>query len=1409
MAFDQTTRNRLQKFVGDARGLLAKEFTRQLQNDYGMDPETGNVSELGTLTYLDDARMQTARLLRDTLEHYRASSPSGGSKEHLERIIREQSFTVFNRLCALRMAEARGILIESIGNGYNSKGFQLYSRLAGTSLGEIGDAYRGYLFSLFDEFAVDLAVLFDRFSSMGRPFPRESALLELLGKINDVEIEPLWAEDETIGWIYQYFNSKEERKKMRDESQAPRNSRELAVRNQFFTPRYVVEFLTDNTLGRIWYEMTQGNTALKDFCRYLVRRPNEIFLAKSEEAPDQKDPTDDLSQEELLKQPVYIQFRPLKDPRKIRMLDPACGSMHFGLYAFDLFERIYEEAWDMQSSGQWPEVRGQKEGSGLRLLTEDYSSKEEFLRDVPRLIIEHNIHGVDIDPLAVQIAGLSLWLRAQRTWKEQNVKPADRPQIRKANIVCAEPMPGEKDMLREFTATLKPRVLGQLLEIIFDKMKLAGEAGSLLKIEEEIEEAIEVAREAFNKELLRRKAGEQQGLFPQLEKPKQISLFDFADLPDKTQFWQTAEQQIFDSLRNYAENTGKQDSSIRRLFAEDTAKGFAFIDICRKRFDVVLMNPPFGLGPRSNFNWMKTAYQDGYVDIYAAFLVRGLSFSCGAVGAITSRSWLITKKLQRLRKNTILSRIHSLLDLGWPVMDDATVHSCASVIDKSQRKEHTISVFNRRFWKNKDDALSESVKFQLVDGTYLPDRSEIQELPQGELLYQLPSSLLSLLRSSERFSENVGIARQGMKTFDDFRFIRLRTECKPEDIGLGKVWEPLTKGGPFSMFYSELPLVVRWQNGGLEVSEANRKVNGQTAQARQASEHYRKSGGTYSRRCKDFGVRALPSGFIIGEKGPAILPNHQCSPQLAIGLLNSRVIKILVNIQANAKQYDTGIIDRLPSKTLGMTDASAIENSCTKAIDALRNASARQESETLFLSIPFARSLSDVSNLAAIEYKKTQADVAQSLDDINHVVDRVYSIDSCSLLDSLNEEFGAKEEGTETGENISDPDDGIYEEKQITEVSLSPEIAERAISYLLGISYGRWDARIAMDPSLAPNLTDPFEPLPVCPPGMLVGPNGLPAKFGFIVSEEWLRQRQLDDGQWTVVRKETDDWPLTANNYPLRITWSGILVNDEGHPEDIVSRVREATEVIWKDTAGDIEQEACEILGVRSLREYFDKPTNFFADHLKRYSKSRRQAPIYWPLSTASGLYTLWIYYHRLTDQTLFSCVLDFVEPKLSEVSRQLSDLRQKQNRSSSEEKELELLYEFEMELKDFRAELLRIARFWKPNLNDGVQITAAPLWKLFLHKPWQKKLKETWNKLEKGDYDWAHLAYSIWPDRVIRASHKDRSYAIAHDLESDLWEEIENGADRQGNPKYKRVPKDLNEQEMRKLIAEKTTGDA
>src|SRR6266498_4150723 len=138
MAFDQPTRHRLQKFVSDARDLLVKEFTRQLQNEFGLDPASGSVTPLENLRYLDDSRRETARILRETLSHYNATTPSSGNPESLQRIAREQAFTVLNRLAALLMADARDLLIESVAGGYKSKGFQLYTRLAGAGLGETG-----------------------------------------------------------------------------------------------------------------------------------------------------------------------------------------------------------------------------------------------------------------------------------------------------------------------------------------------------------------------------------------------------------------------------------------------------------------------------------------------------------------------------------------------------------------------------------------------------------------------------------------------------------------------------------------------------------------------------------------------------------------------------------------------------------------------------------------------------------------------------------------------------------------------------------------------------------------------------------------------------------------------------------------------------------------------------------------------------------------------------------------------------------------------------------------------------------------------------------------------------------------------------------------------------------------------
>jgi hypothetical protein len=702
-------------------------------------------------------------------------------------------------------------------------------------------------------------------------FPRESILLELFELLNAPEVKALWREDETIGWIYQYFNDPAERKRMREESAAPRNSRELAVRNQFFTPRYVVEFLTDNTLGRIWYEMLKGQTKLKDQCRYLVRRPDEYFLHDSTRyienvRPDllakgladlPEDPTwnevqavalclDDLpsrlcpelglgechefgerkrrefessgqyegtffelfcclyfeqrdskwsgqgdehperrvnraktiyrairaksdgessnlTQEELLKQPVFIPHRPLKDPREIRMLDPACGSMHFGLYAFDLFEVIYEEYWDLTADGgdhltaALSPAGGEGDRNALKPLTELYPDKQAFLRDVPRLIIEHNLHGIDIDPRCAQIAGLSLWLRAQKAWQGLGLKPAERPAIKRSNIVCAEPMPGEKELLREFVEREFPTeergVFLRLLETIFGKMQLAGEAGSLLKIEDEIRSAITEAKTLW-------KEGpqlEQSKLFAQLEPAKQKELkIDLSGITDE-QFWDSAESRIYAALREYAEQAENGGGFQRRLFAEDAARGFAFIDVCRKRFDVVLMNPPFGepaLGSKAHIiHW----YPRTKNDLYAAFTERWLARAtiCGRLGAITSRTGFFLSHFQSWREDVLLANAPPVVtaDLGYGVLDTAMVETAAYCLENRTPSKMSL-FFGLLFEADKGRSLFEGVQ-SLASGNksrtaYLVELANFRKIPRSPFAYWASQRCVSLFSGSLR-----------------------------------------------------------------------------------------------------------------------------------------------------------------------------------------------------------------------------------------------------------------------------------------------------------------------------------------------------------------------------------------------------------------------------------------------------------------------------------------------------------------------------------------------------------------------------------------------------------------------------------------------------------------------------------
>lgn len=636
---DKDTRNAIETATQRARKLLEEDFAAQLEGTFDV-LRSGSVAAQGGAHLSARQKFQRDRIVA-AIEHKRAIGMT--AVEAVTDYVRDAAFTALNRFVALKMLEARELVQECVSNGDQSVGYREFCGMApGVALLPDVSGYRLYIESLFDELSTEVKVLFDRRDAASALWPRRLPFEALLDVLNAADLDGVWNEDETIGWVYQFFNSGDERKKMRDESQAPRNSRELAVRNQFFTPRYVVQFLTDNTLGRTWLQMRGGETALTDRCAYLVR--DEGATAS----------------------------RAKKDPRDLKVLDPACGSGHFLLYAFELLLRIYEEAWHDERGGETSQVSG-------RSLRRDYPDLAALHRAVPALIVQHNLHGVDIDPRCAQIAALALWLRAQRAFKEFGVHADDRTPISRTYIVVAEPMPGDVAMVDAFAAGLEPPLLRDLFRKMVGEMQLAGELGTLLRVEDGIATDLTRAREQFVKQR------ETPGFLPEMEPLRNQRELDLSGIDD-AQFFHEAEARIVDALRRFAESAAGRAGVRRRLFAGDAAQGIALIDLVRSRFDVVLMNPPFGAGSLVAKKEFEKSYPRTKNDVYAAFVERGIQLlnRGGVLGAITSRSGFFLSSFQKWREEILLKEAPPVVfaDLGYGVLDSAMVEVAAYCLQK-------------------------------------------------------------------------------------------------------------------------------------------------------------------------------------------------------------------------------------------------------------------------------------------------------------------------------------------------------------------------------------------------------------------------------------------------------------------------------------------------------------------------------------------------------------------------------------------------------------------------------------------------------------------------------------------------------------------------------------------------------
>ncbi|TCU21804.1 hypothetical protein EV130_110148 [Rhizobium azibense] len=611
------------------------------------------------------------------------------------------------------------------------------------------------------------------------------------------------------------------------------------------------------------------------------------------------------------------------------------------------------------------------------------------------------------------------------------------------------------------------------------------------------------------------------------------------------------------------------------------------------------------------------------------------------------------------------------------------------------------------------DQLSLSFRSNCSDGRIFQTNTEsFKAFPGASFAYWVGESIRSAFRTHSAFeSADTGfVARRGVNSNDDFRFLRSWHEVVAES----ERWVAHPKGGEFRPFYSDVNLVVDWYLGGayLEAPRVTEKVYKSAIVP--SKELYFRPGLTWSRRTKSrLSMRVMPRGCIFGDKGPAVIEQNDNEENLFWGLaicLSSAYHK-LVEVQLAAADARPGGAAHSFEVGVIQTTPSPIPNDAEKerlAELARRAWSLKRTLDTVVeTSHAFSLPYPLRQRIGEFDPSSIELEVAGIQSEIDQIAFDLYGFDERDRAIAFDPSHS-----TQIG--VSE-EPGLAEDSDEEEGADLIDEADALTSWAVGVAVGRFDWRLATNERAAPSEPDPFDALPTKSAGMLP-----------------------DDAE------------------PFHIN-SGILVDDLGHSHDLARLIEEVFARVDAPVPGDVR---------RWLRR------DFFPLHLRLYSKSRRKAPIYWPLSTPSGSYTLWLYYPSLTSQTLYTAVNDFIDPKLKHVGRDVSSLREKGGaRSREDEKAFEILQALELELIELRDTLLRIAPIYRPNHDDGVQITAAPLWQLFGHKPWQKVLKDTWVKLEKGDYDWAHLAMAYWPSRVREKCRTDKSLAIAHGLE-DLYED-------------------------------------
>ena len=772
--------------------------------------------------------------------------------------VRESAYTWANRLFALRCMEARSIIEEVIlqkaAYAGRSLVHQRYLRKnPDASKGE-DDGLFAVLFAEFTTRSQELPTLFDPKSPAVALRPSVAALKRCVALLSGTETvrgqdpatDEVFAAPDAFGWAYQFWNAEEQKRvfeMVRTKKGAKIERADIVPATQFYTEPYMVKFLVQNSVGALWMGMYPDSKLCERW---------EFYVKDADRAS-------------VTRKPV----------REISFLDPAEGSGHFHLEAFDLFYAMYAE---------------EAAGEG-RTITP---------REIAAAILNQNLYGIDIDGRSVQIATAALWMKAKERAPE--LEAGDLNSFHEHLVATNIRLPKGKDHLELFLQKHpEDKDLRQALELVFQGLEHADELGALLQIEELVDAVLRrLKAESDGK----KGTAVQTGLF----EPTLIQ----GTLPVSVEDYEKWKRDALTRLQAHFETEAQAADPVQAFFGESAGKGLTFFNLLARRYDVVAANPPY-MGSKNMGDELK-AYVSRHLplgkrDLYGAFIVRCINFTLpsGRVAMVTLQSWMFNSSFIGLRKTLLTTvSLEAICSLGRYAFSDADPPGLAALSVLSRKAPQTdhrifcVRISGPTETAQQAEIIRDSTRGSDTHLTFRPVQVTFLKVPEHPIVFWLGENLLNRMVDSQLLGDRAS-PRQGLKTASQDKYLRRVWEVPL----IGKRWRLLAKAGRFQKWCGLLTWVVDWNN--------NAAVLRSDPKARfQSSQFYFREGITYSAACRGkLGARLLPNGVVFDSASPSLFPVAD-ERFFLTAVLSSRIASFLIRALGTTIVLGEGTAAQIP-----------------------------------------------------------------------------------------------------------------------------------------------------------------------------------------------------------------------------------------------------------------------------------------------------------------------------------------------------------------------------------------------------------------------------------------------------------------------------------------------------------------